>query len=95
MEAILAQLPDEPDTDPPLRLPSTRRAAAARRHRRALGTPGASAQAEYQRRRAIEHAAWARTLPLRLAATVLAGLGALLVATVAACLYPDGCWPPW
>jgi hypothetical protein len=82
MEAILASMPDEPDTDPPLRLPSLRRAAAARRDQRALGTPGASAQAEYQRRRAVEHAAWARTLPLRIAATMLAGLGALLVATV-------------
>jgi hypothetical protein len=83
MEAILAQMPDEPDDEPPLRLPSRRRAAAARRDRRALGTPGASAQAEYQRRRAIEHAAWGHTLPLRLAATALAGIGGLLVASVA------------
>jgi Nuclease-related domain len=82
-EAILAQMPDEPDDEPPLRLPSARNAAAARRERRALGTPGASAQAEYQRRRAAEHAAWARTRPLRLAATALAGLGGLLAATVA------------
>jgi Nuclease-related domain len=82
-EAILASLPDEPD-EPLLRLPSLRKAAAARRRqRRALGTPGASAQAEYQRRRQAEHAAWARTLPLRIAATVLAGLGVLLVAAVA------------
>jgi hypothetical protein len=64
VEAILAQMPDEPDTDPPLRLPSLRRAAAARQDRRALGTPGASAQAEYRRRRQVEYAAWARTLPL-------------------------------
>jgi hypothetical protein len=75
-------MPDEPDSDPPLRLPSMRRAAAARRDRRALGTPGASAEAEYRRRRAVEYAAWARTLPLRVAATVLAGLGSLLLATV-------------
>jgi hypothetical protein len=69
MEAILAQMPDEPDDEPPLRLPSLRRATAARRERRALGTPGASAEAEYRRRRAVEQAAWARALPLRLAAT--------------------------
>jgi hypothetical protein len=68
MEAILAQMPDEPDDEPPLRLPPLRR-AAARRERRALGTPGASAEAEYRRRRAVEQAAWARALPLRLAAT--------------------------
>jgi hypothetical protein len=84
MEAILAQMPDEPDDEPPLRLPSLQRAAAARRRqRRALGTPGASGQAEYQRRRTIGHAAWARTWPLRIAATALAGVGALLGASVA------------
>jgi hypothetical protein len=84
IEAILASMPDEPDPEPPLRLPSLRRAAAARRReRRAYGTPGGTAQAEYQRRRQVEHAAWARTRPLRLAATVLAGLGGLLAATVA------------
>jgi hypothetical protein len=83
-EAILASMPDEPDDEPPLRLPSRQRAAAARhRQRRALGTPGASAQAEHQRRRQVEHAAWARTLPLRITATVLAGLGSLLVTIVA------------
>jgi hypothetical protein len=90
-EAILASMPDEPDDEPPLRLPSLHKAAAARRRdRRALGTPGASAQAEYQRRRQVEHAAWARSLPLRVAATVLAGLGGLLVATVAGLPLPAG-----
>ncbi len=88
-EAILASMPDEPDDEPPLRLPSLRK-ATARRNRRALGTPGASAQAEYQRRRQAEHAAWARTLPLRIAAAVLAGLGGLLVATVAGLPLPAG-----
>jgi hypothetical protein len=83
MEAILANTPDEPDDEPPLRLPSRQRAAARRRQRRAYGTPGATAQAEYQRRRQVEHAAWAHTRPLRIAATVLAGLGGLLVAAVA------------
>jgi hypothetical protein len=90
MEAILASMPDRADDEPPLRLPSLRKAAAARRNRRALGTPGASAQAEYQRRRQVEHTAWARTLPLRVAATVLVGLGGLLLATVAGVPLPAG-----
>jgi nuclease-like protein len=91
MEAILASMPDEPDDEPPLRLPSRRKAAAARRlARRSYGTPGASAQAEDQRRRQAEHAAWARTRPLRIAATVLAGLGGLLVAVVAGLPLPTG-----
>jgi hypothetical protein len=88
-ETILASMPDEPDDEPPLRLPSLRKAAAARRRqRRAHGTPGASAQAEYQRRRATEHAAWARTLPLRVVVTVLAGFGGLVVASVAGLPWP-------
>ena len=81
-EAILASMPDEPDDTPPLRLPSLRK-AAARGNRRALGTPGASAQAEYQRRRQAEHTTWAHTRPLRVAATMLAGLGSLLAVAVA------------
>jgi Nuclease-related domain len=89
-EAILAQMADEPDDQPPLRLPSQQRAAARRQQRRAYGTPGATAQAEYQRRRQAEHAVWARTLPLRIAATVLAGLGGLLVASVAGLPWPAG-----
>jgi hypothetical protein len=89
-QAILASMPDEPDDTPPLRLPSLRKAAATRRERRSDGTPGATAQAEYQRRRAAEHAAWARTRPPRIAATVLAGLGSLLVATVAGLPLPAG-----
>jgi hypothetical protein len=84
VEAILASMPDEPDDEPPLRLPSRQPAAAARRRqRRALGVPGASAQAEYQRRRQAEYPAWARTRLLRVAATVLAGFGGLLLAAVA------------
>jgi hypothetical protein len=89
-EAVLASMPEEPDDEPPLRPPSRQRAAATRRERRAYGTPGGAAQAEYQRRRQAEHAAWARTRPLRLAATVLAGLGGLLVATIAGLPLPAG-----
>jgi hypothetical protein len=92
VEAILAQLPDEPDTDRPIRPASRRRATPARRRRRrqAYGTPGASAEAEYQRRRAVEHVAWAHTLPLRLAAVALAGLGGGLVAAMASLPPPPG-----
>jgi hypothetical protein len=39
------------------------------------GRPGGSAQAEYQRRRTAELAAWTRTLPWRVAATLTAGVG--------------------
>jgi hypothetical protein len=85
-EAILAHLPGEPDPDRPLRrTPSparSRRPTPARRRRQALGTPGASAQAEYQRRRAREHTTWAATLPWRLAATLGAGLTGWLAATL-------------
>jgi Nuclease-related domain len=89
MEAILASMPDEPDDEPPLRLPSLRKAVAWR-HRRSYGTPGASAQAEFQHRRQAEYAAWARTRPLRLATTALAGLGGLLAARVAGLPVPAG-----
>src|SRR6266508_280407 len=88
-EAILASMPDDSDDEPPLRLPSRQRATAARRPaRRSYGTPGGAAQAEYQRRRQAEHAAWARTRPLRLAVTVLAGVGTLLVVAVASLPLP-------
>jgi hypothetical protein len=87
VEAILAYLHGAPDPDRPLRRgpaptsPPTPRPTPARR-RRPVGTPGASAEAHYRRRRDHEHAAWARTLPLRVAATVGAGLGAWLLATL-------------
>jgi hypothetical protein len=83
-EAILASMPDEP----PLRLPSLQRAAAARRReRRAYGTPGASAQAEYQRRRAVEHGACASPLPCWL------GLAGCCWRALPGC--PSACWPRW
>jgi hypothetical protein len=85
MDAILAHLADEsPDSDRRVQLtPSpARRPAPARRRRRPVGTPGASAEAQYRRRREVEHAAWAHTLPLRVAAVVAAGLGGWLAATL-------------
>jgi hypothetical protein len=86
MEAILAHIDGDPHPDRPVQPTSapthSRRLAPARRRRRALGTPGASAQAEYRRRRQVEHAAWAHTRPLRLATVVLAGLGGWLAGTL-------------
>jgi hypothetical protein len=49
------------------------------RVRASVGRPGASAQAEYQRRRATERARWTHGLPWRLAAVLAAGLTAGLV----------------
>jgi Nuclease-related domain len=97
IEAILAHLAEEPDDDPGFQLPprpsprprqpgrpapAARPAADSRRDRRPGGRPGGSAQAEYQRRRAREHTAWARTLPWRVAAALGAGLGAAVAASL-------------
>jgi hypothetical protein len=86
VEAILAHFADLPD-DPGVhldpaptgrpRVASTTRSAAGRG-----GRPGGSAQAEYQRRRARDHTAWAHTLPWRLAALLGAGLAAFVAATL-------------
>jgi len=93
VEAILTHMADVPDDDPGFRLdpphagqPSRRdrvaRPAADRGDRGRGGRPGGSAQAEYQRRRAREHAAWAHTLPWRVAATLAAGIVTWLAATL-------------
>jgi hypothetical protein len=50
------------------------------RVRASVGRPGASAEAEYRRRRAAEWAAWTRTLPWRAAAVLATGVGAGLLA---------------
>jgi hypothetical protein len=81
VEAILAHLHGQPDPDRPVRRGPTPTKPPAQARRRPVGTPGASAQAQY-RRREHEHAAWAHTLPLRVAATVAAGLGGWLTATL-------------
>jgi hypothetical protein len=52
----------------------------ALRVRASVGRPGASAAAEYQRRRATELAIWARSLPWRVLALVAAGVAAWLTA---------------
>jgi Nuclease-related domain len=50
------------------------------RVRASVGRAGASAAAEYQRRRATEFATWARSLPWRVVALVAAGVAAWLAA---------------
>jgi hypothetical protein len=50
------------------------------RVRASVGRPGASAQAEYRRRRAAELAAWTRSLPWRVVAVVAASITSWLAA---------------
>jgi hypothetical protein len=50
------------------------------RVRASIGQPGASATAEYRRRRATELATWAHAVPWRVAAVLAAGLVAWLLA---------------
>jgi hypothetical protein len=51
------------------------------RVRASVGRPGASAHAEYRRRRATELAAWTHSLPWRIGAVLAVGLPAGLLAT--------------
>ena len=51
------------------------------RVRASVGRPGASAHAEYRRRRAAERADWTRGLPWRVAVVLAAGVAAGLLAT--------------
>jgi hypothetical protein len=74
LQAILAHLGDDPDellagTGPD-------RPVVAVRVRATVGRPGGSAQATWRRMRASEWAAWTRTLPWRVAATLGMGAGA-------------------
>jgi hypothetical protein len=73
LEAILAHLGDDPDGL--LVGTGADRPVMAVRVRASVGSPGASAQAEYRRRRAVEWAAWTRTLPWRAAVTLGIGVG--------------------
>jgi hypothetical protein len=87
LDRILAHLndPHQQPAAPPSRAwraQSTARPVAAiskptgpgRQRHAAAGRPGGSAQAEYQRRRTAELAAWTRTLPWRVAATLIAAI---------------------
>ena len=72
LEVILAHLGEDPDEL--LAGTSADRPVVAVRVRASVGLPGGSAQARWRRMRAAEWAAWTRSLPWRVAATV--GIGA-------------------
>jgi Nuclease-related domain len=72
LQAILAHLGDDPDQL--LAGTGTDRPVVAVRVRATVGRPGGSAQGRWRRLRAAEWAAWTRTLPWRVAATL--GIGA-------------------
>jgi hypothetical protein len=72
LQAILAQLGDDPDEL--LIGTSADRPVVAVRVRATVGRPGGSAQATWRRMRASEWAAWTRTVPWRVAAIL--GIGA-------------------
>jgi hypothetical protein len=71
LQAILAHLGDDPEE---LRA-GTGTDQLAARVRTSVGRPGGSAQARWRRLRAAEWAAWTRTLPGRVAATLSIGAG--------------------
>jgi Nuclease-related domain len=73
LQAILAHLDDDPDQL--LAGTSADRPVVAVRVRASVGRPGGSAQAQWRRLRAAEWAAWIRTLPWRIAATLGIGAG--------------------
>jgi Nuclease-related domain len=82
LQAILAHLGDDPDQL--LAGTAADRPVVAVRVRATVGRPGASAQARWRRLRATEWAAWTRTLPWRLAATLgFAAAGGLLSSLLA------------
>jgi hypothetical protein len=78
LDAILAHL--EQDRDSLLAGISADRPVVAVRVRATVGRPGASAQATYHQRRAVELAGWTWGLPWRAALTLGAGAGAGLLA---------------
>jgi hypothetical protein len=82
LEAILAHLGDDPDQL--LVGTGADRPVVALRVRASVGSPGASAHAEYRRRRAVDWAAWTRTLPWRVAGTLGIGVGAGLLGSLLA-----------
>jgi hypothetical protein len=76
LAALLAHDPDPGDT----RNSGMPGPVLAVRVRASVGRPGASAHAEYRRRRATERAAWTHSLPWRIAAVLAVGLAAWLLA---------------
>jgi hypothetical protein len=82
LQAILAHLGDDPDQL--LAGTSADQPVVAVRVRAIVGQPGGSAQARWRRARAAEWAAWTRTLPWRLAATLAIGAGGGLLGNLLA-----------
>jgi len=82
LAALLAHLDQHQDQDQgaDLRGSSLPAPVVAVRVRASVGRPGASAYAEYRRRRAIQWAAWIGSLPWRLVAVVAASVTAWLAA---------------
>jgi Nuclease-related domain len=81
LAALLAHLAHDQDQDEGHLLGSGRSApVVAVRVQASVGRPGASAAAQYQRRRATELAIWARGLPWRVMVFVAAGVAAWLAA---------------
>jgi hypothetical protein len=87
LQAILAHLADDPDGL--LAGTGADRPVVTMRVRATVGQPGGSAQARWRRARAADWAAWTRTLPWRIAATLgLAAAGGLLGSLLA----PGSAW---
>ena len=82
LQAILAHLNNDPDQL--LAGNGADRPVVAVRVRASVGRPGGSAQAAWRRLRAAEWAAWTRTLPWRVAATLGIGAGAGLLGSLIA-----------
>jgi Nuclease-related domain len=77
LAALLTHLDHEQGQD---EIPGLAGPVVAVRVRASVGRPGASAHAQYRRRRATELATWARSLPWRILALVVAGVAAWLAA---------------
>jgi hypothetical protein len=73
LQAILAHLGDDPDQL--LAGTTADRPVVAVRVRTTVGRPGGSAQASWRQQRAVEWAAWTRTLPWRVAVILGIGVG--------------------
>jgi hypothetical protein len=73
LQAILAHLGDDPEEL--LAGTNADQPVVAMQVRATVGRPGGSAQARWRRLRAAERAAWTRTLPWRVAATLGVGAG--------------------
>jgi hypothetical protein len=82
LQAIVAHLGDDPDQL--LAGTGADRPVVAVRVRATVGRPGRSARARWRRLRAAEWAAWIRTLPWRVAATLGIGAGGGLLGSLLA-----------